>query len=713
MLAAGILMRMSTLNRRAAKAFASIIESLETRRHLSSAPPLAWSTYIGDTNSDYARGVATDSSGNVYVVGNTDGSGIGWIAGGFDTSHGAGGSADAILVKFNPNGTVAWSTYLGGDGEDAAYGVAVDPAGNVYIAGHTNSSGWATGGGDTSINGDFDAFVTRVNANSTLAWTTYLGGTGFDSAAAIAVDSAGNAYVAGYTDSDGWVAGGGDTTYGGNIKSDGFVAKIMPAGTIAWSSYVGGDQSDSAYGISVDAAGNAYVAGETFSEGWVSGGSDTSYEGVGNAFVARFNTNGSIAWSSYISAAFWTNEVGYGNGKAFAIAADAAGNSYITGQVWSNDFEYGDNIFVAKYSSGGSRQWLVYPGSNSGDDSARAITIGGDGNIYIAGQTDSSDFALNGFDNAFGGWDSGDSDAFVEMLSPGGDVLWASYIGGTREDFARGIDVDASGNIYVAGYTSSSDFVTGGFDTSYGEGFYDGFLIKAGTTTLPILSVNGTAGDDTIVVRNVSGNIEVVLNGAVVASRPATAVAGVTLNAAAGNDRVDILDGVPACNIQGGDGNDTINGGAAADYISGGNGDDVLSGGDGIDTIYGNFGNDQIAGGLKRDSLLGGLGNDTITGGDGPDTVLGGDGTDVLRGGKGADYMEGRGKSDTMYGGLGNDTLIGGAGADALYGEDDDDWLYATSSPLFHDTIVGGTGIDRCESDMEDVISEVEIRLTA
>lgn len=681
-----------------AKRFA-VVQHLESRYHLA-APPLAWSTYLGGANSDYGRCVAVDSAGSVYVAGNSQSSD--W--GGFNGVPWE--MPDAFITKFAPDGSVAWTSFIGGDSTDAVYGIAVDGSGNVYVAGQTNSTNFD--GGLPGFGGGHDAFVTRLNTNGTVAWTRFLGGAGYDSGAAIALDNSGNVFVAGYTDSAGWASGGADTVHGGNDHNDGFIAKVTPAGAVAWSSYIGGQNSDSAYGIATDASGNAYVTGHTYSENWVAGGSDTTYEGLGNAFAARFNSNGTLAWSSYISATFWPLEYGYGNSVGFAIDTDAAGNSYITGEVWANDFDYGKNAFVAKISPGGSRQWLVYPGSTVGDEVGRGIALDATGNIWITGTTTSPDFALNGYDTTFGGYDG---DAFVAVLGSGGSLEWSTYVGGEGEEHGRGIALDAFGNAYVTGYTASDGWTQGGYDTSYGAGFYDAYVVKLGAPTPSVLAVNGTDGNDVMAARVFGGNVEIIRNGTIVASRDLELVSYVKIDALGGHDRIDVETGVPACQLFGGTGNDTINAGDGADLIYGNDGDDVLSGGSGADTVYGNFGNDQIAGGLHRDSLLAGLGNDVVTAGDGPDTVLGGDGTDVLRGGKGADYVEGRGKSDTMYGGIGNDTLIGGAGSDAIYGEDNDDWLYASAASVFRDTLNGGTGTDRYESDSDDVLLQVEIAL--
>ena len=298
--------------------------------------------------------------------------------------------------------------------------------------------------------------------------------------------------------------------------------------------------SDSAYGIALDPAGNVFVAGETFSDGWASGGYDTTYDGVGNAFVAKLGPNGGLAWSSYISSDFWSNEYGYGNSIALAVTADSAGSAYVTGKTWSNDFDYGENAFVLKIAAGGTRSWITYVGGLSGNETGRGIDLDGSGNIYLTGQTSSNDWVTGGFDTTLGDWDG---DAFVAKLTPGGGVAWASYLGGTTEDVGRAIVVDGA-NIYVAGSTSSGGWVAGGFDTSYGAGFYDGFLAKITGPAPTPLSVLGTAGNDVVTAQLVGSNIRVIVNGKVAAERSADLVSQLRIITGGGNDQVSILAGV-------------------------------------------------------------------------------------------------------------------------------------------------------------------------
>ncbi len=174
-------------------------------------PQLEWSTYLGGSSQDYGLGIAVDSAGNVLVTGDTGFSFGGWASGGFDTS--LNGGADAFVAKLSPAGAHLWSTYLGGSSQDYGYGIAVDSAGNVLVTGLTFSSGWASGGFDTSHNGGtYDAFVAKLSPSGAHLWSTYLGGNDLDQGRGIAADSAGNVLVTGETLSGGWVSGGFDTS---------------------------------------------------------------------------------------------------------------------------------------------------------------------------------------------------------------------------------------------------------------------------------------------------------------------------------------------------------------------------------------------------------------------------------------------------------------------------------------------------------------------
>ena len=447
-------------------------------RRLIIDPDLGWSTYLGGSDTDRGYGIAVDAADNALVTGQTYSAG--WVSGGGDTSHA--GSVDGFVVKLSTSGGHLWSTYMGGSSSDYGQAIAVDASGNALVAGPTWSSGWVSGGWDTSYGGnhDSDGFVVKLSVSGGHLWSSYLGGSDSDHGIGIAVDADGNALVTGYTYSSGWVSGGWDTTYGGNGLYDGFVVKLNPTGGHIWSSYVGGWHYDSGTGIAVDASDNALVTGYTQSPDWVSGGWDTSLGGKWDAFVVKLSPTGGHIWSSYLGG----SDGEWGDG----IAVDASGKVLVTGQTSSSgwvsgggDTSYngGNDAFVVKLSPTGGHIWSSYLGG-SGYDRGYDIATDAIGNALVTGRTDSAGWVS-------GGWDAshnGGKDAFVLKLSASGDHLWSSYLGGSGWDEGHGIAADRAGNALVTGYTESSGWISDGWDTSHNGG-WDAFVAKIGEAAPP------------------------------------------------------------------------------------------------------------------------------------------------------------------------------------------------------------------------------------
>jgi len=437
-------------------------------------PELAWSTYLGGSGDDGGwAGIAVDSAGNVFVTGNTNSSG--WVSGGYNTTFS--GGADAFVVKLSGSGAHLWSTYLGGSGDDYGCGIAADGVGNVFVSGTTGSSGWVSGGWDTTYNGGYcNAFVVKLSGSGEHLWSTYLGGGGDFVDFGIAVDGAGNVFVSGDTMSSGWVSGGGDTTFNGGW--DAFVVKLSGEGVHLWSTYVGGSDADGGNDIAVDNAGNVFVTGNTSSSGWVSGGFDTTFHGGGSlpmdAYVAKLSASGVHLWSTYLGGS--NDDNGYG------IATDGAGNVFVTGYTMSSGWVSGGfdttlggsgDAFVVKLSESGSHLWSTYLGGSS-DETGCGIAVDGAGNAFVTGGTRSSDWVSGGFDTTL----DGSVDAFLAKLSGNGAHLWSTYLGGSSGDYGYAIAVDGAGNVLVMGGTGSSGWVSGGFDTTYNGGQLDAFVAK-------------------------------------------------------------------------------------------------------------------------------------------------------------------------------------------------------------------------------------------
>jgi uncharacterized protein (TIGR03437 family) len=372
---------------------------------------LLYATYLGGTGSDRALGLAVDAAGNAYVTGATASPDFPITTGALRNSFVSG---ESFVVKLNSNGSsLLYSTYLGGSGNEIAYGLAVDGTGNAYVTGITSSANFPTtqNAVKRTIGGVFDAFITKINpAASALVYSTFIGGGGAETGFALSIDAAGNAYVAGSTGSTDFPvsANAYQRTFGGSTGlSDAFVAKLNNTGTaLTYATYLGGSETDSAYGLAVDAAGNAYVTGETaqVSSGMnfpVTAGALQTTLGGGeppnDAFVAKLNPSGSaLVYSTYFG--------GNGTDKGVGIALDATNNAYVTGLTASTNLTavadglgvYGDNIdaFVMGLNpTGTALTYFTYLGGGSNDTGA-AIALSNTGEIYVTGSTASAAFPV-------------------------------------------------------------------------------------------------------------------------------------------------------------------------------------------------------------------------------------------------------------------------------------------------------------------------------
>jgi hypothetical protein len=291
---------------------------------------LVYSTYLGGSGFDLGNGIAADSAGNAYVTGVTRSPDFP-VVNAFQPLYG--GNEDAFVTKINAAGSAfVYSTYLGGNVDDWGIGIAADSAGNAYVTGWTSSSDFPTKQPiQPAIGSTQAAFVTKFNPDgSGLVYSTFLGGSIGQAGNGIAVDSTGNAYATGWTSSTDFpTVHAIQPTFGGGYV-DAFAAKINAAGSaLIYSTYLGGSENDYGYGIAADSAGNAFVTGLTYSADFPTANAILpTYRRVGDAFVTKFNSDGStFDYSTYLGVIIFESGSG--------IAVDAVGSAYVTGTTTS------------------------------------------------------------------------------------------------------------------------------------------------------------------------------------------------------------------------------------------------------------------------------------------------------------------------------------------------------------------------------------------
>ena len=416
---------------------------------------------------------------------------------------------------------ISYATYVGGTGMSAVTALAIDSSGDLYATGWTESLNFQIAAPIQASNGGgVDAFVVKLNPSGTsLLYATYIGGTGDDRGAAIAVDSLGEAYVAGSTESANFplVNPAGSNLGGGQ---DAFALKINALGNLlVYSTYLGGTNTDYGYAIAVDASGNAYVSGDTLSANFPisSGAAQTTFGGTQNVFVTKLTSAGAVVYSTFLG--------GAGVDNAGGIALDSSANAYVAGGTTSTNFPTHGAIqsssggyqdaFLTKISASGSQfGYSTYLGGNGGGggspEEATAIAVDSSGSAYIAGATNSTNFPVTA--GAFQTQFIATQAAFAAKVNPAGSALvYSTYLGGSAFNWANGIAVGAGGIAYVDGFTSSFDFpIVAATQSTFG-GLYDAFVSVFNTSgsSLSFSTYFGGTGSDSAnaVAVDSSGNI--------------------------------------------------------------------------------------------------------------------------------------------------------------------------------------------------------------
>ncbi|HEV2177808.1 MAG TPA: choice-of-anchor D domain-containing protein [Terriglobia bacterium] len=470
-------------------------------------PALSYSTYLGGSSGDQGYGVAVDASGDAYVAGGTTSTDFPTTLGAFQTSYRGNADAFVTKLNPTGSALVYSTYLGGNmDDNGSGIAVDTNGDAYVTGQTGSTDFPTTPGVIQPAYGGNLDAYVTELNpTGSALIYSTYLGGNGNEAGAGINVDALGNAYVTGLTASANFpiTPGAFQTSCSACNGTNGnaFVTELNPVGSaLVYSTYLGGSTSDSGQGIALDPSGNAYVAGIARSLDFPTtpGAFQTALKGAQDAFLTKLNSTGSaLVYSTYLG--------GSSLDQAQGIAVDASGNAYVTGYTSSSDFPTtpgafqttcsncaNDHDFVTKVDPTGST--LVYSTylGGSGTEFGYGIAVDASDDAYVTGSTTSFDFPTT--PGAFQTRNAGSYDASVTELNPAGSTpIYSTFLGGSGVDTGFGIRVDASGSIYIVGGTGSTDFpaTPGAFQTSCGGGCLGGgnaFVTKfvPGDQVLPL-----------------------------------------------------------------------------------------------------------------------------------------------------------------------------------------------------------------------------------
>jgi hypothetical protein len=424
-------------------------------------PVIGFSSYLGGTKQELAKAIAVDNQGFIYVTGDTESLNFPKVSS-YQRTKGA--YYDAFVAKIDPfQGKLVYCTYLGGNLGDSGLGIKADGLGNAYVAGATWSSNFPVFHALQAKNrGEQDAFLTKLDPDGRLIFSTYFGGGGFDSAIAIALDGENRPYVTGLTESSNLPVKNPVQLrlHGFAAEGDAYVSQFASDGSaLLFSTFLGGSAHDDGFGIAVDPQEQIYVTGHTYSSDFpVVNAFQTQNRGWQDVFVTKINPSiPRIAYSTYIG--------GSGVDWVGGIAVNPAGAAVIAGHTPSIDFptrnaikpfrSSGGDAFVAKFSPTGQPVFSTYYGGKLGQD-AYSVAYDRTGNIYFCGWTKSSDFpAVHAVQSTI----SESFDAFIAKLNPiGSTILFSSYLGGSEIELCSSIAVDRSFRIYVTGFTGSPDF---------------------------------------------------------------------------------------------------------------------------------------------------------------------------------------------------------------------------------------------------------------
>jgi hypothetical protein len=462
-----------------------------------------WYTYFGGHGNESLRGFAIDSKGNICIVGTTTSSSNITNANSPHQSNHGGGEFDAFVVKYNPQGDILWSSYFGGSKHDYGSGIAIDSKDNIIITGQTYSENQLSFNSmhQQKLNGYSDAFIAKFNSNGVLIWSTYYGAEEGETCSNVSCDKNDNLFIAGITSSSSnnlATAGSHQPKFGGR-ELDGFLAKFNPKGELIWSSYFGGDYNEMCRNIHIDSKGNIIIIGNTESKNNIATtNGEKQFNNHNDAFIAKFNNDGMIIWSTYFG--------GDSNDDGVDLCTDSNNNIYIIGTTESinelsknalHQSEYGGgrhDCFVSKLNEDGNTLWCSYLGGDKAD-LGLAITVDEYNHVIVTGKT----FSKNNISLSYSWMDTLNySDGFLNVFDNKGYMLWGSYIGGSVETIGR--DVKYFNKTYYLIGETKSELSINNHNFIEKEKFYqnmDGFII----------SFNFNIPNQNSIIINVSNNV--------------------------------------------------------------------------------------------------------------------------------------------------------------------------------------------------------------
>lgn len=437
-------------------------------------PVLTWNTFLGGKRFDAAYALALDTKGNAYVAGRsakTWGTPV--------RAHT--GKQDAFVTKLDADGGLVWNTFLGGAKQDGATGIAVNDDGSVYVG------GWSSNTWGTPIRPfqtctsqcPTDSFAAKLDPNGGLVWNTFLGGSDHDNALELDTDAAGNVLITGFSDAS-WGQGECSSCpirpFSG--VRDAYAAKLDPAGTLTWVTFLGGAQEDVGWGIAGDDNNNVFVTGQSVAS-W--GDPVRAYSGDWDAFAAKLDANGALVWNTFLGTGASTSTThteadtsgaaentsalsasnpashivaGLASESGYGITVDGNGNVLVSGTsdtTWGTPVRAHSNAtdaFVAKLDAEGDLTWNTFLGGTK-NDTGGSVTTDADGNIHVTGESFASwGMPVRSFVK--------DNDAFAAKLGPDGSLVSNTFLGGSGRDAGTGIAVNANGDILLAGHSTAS-----------------------------------------------------------------------------------------------------------------------------------------------------------------------------------------------------------------------------------------------------------------